>query len=474
MKKLLILLASALALFGQSAGVGQIWTLLGPTTLQNAATASGNGTNMAVGGMSSVIFAVNCSVSCAGGTTINFEASDATTNFTSVTAVQVGTGTLATSVANQNSGSVTFWQTPIGAFVNIRARISGYSSGTITVTATASAAPYDPKWVNDNLFIGGTAIDANSGNKSAATPRMVIATDQPNLTTALNVAIAGNQATNVAQINGVTPLMGNGVTGTGSQRVTIASDNTAFSVNATLGAETTKVIGTVRIQGNVGGVLDSAPDATAPANVLNVAGRFVTTPATLTSGQAGSLQLTAAQNLKTDMSTVAGTVTVTAAAGVQKVGIVGNANAAIDAATGAAPPANAILMGGLTSGATGGLVTAIPVCDSFQNVNHVTASTFLEVTGVSGRHVRICSISLVAAGADNVAIISGTGATCGTGSAAIVGTTSATGFNFAANGGISQGSGIGTIMRTVATGDSVCIITSAAVQLSGVISFAIY
>src|SRR3990167_1361891 len=37
---------------------------------------------------------------------------------------------------------------------------------------------------------------------------------------------------NVAEINGVTPLMGNGVTGTGSPRVTIASDNTAFSVNA--------------------------------------------------------------------------------------------------------------------------------------------------------------------------------------------------------------------------------------------------
>lgn len=56
---------------------------------------------------------------------------------------------------------------------------------------------------------------------------------------------ATNLSTNEAQINGVTPLMGNGVTGTGSQRVTIASDNTAFSVNATLSAETTKVIGTV-------------------------------------------------------------------------------------------------------------------------------------------------------------------------------------------------------------------------------------
>lgn len=61
------------------------------------------------------------------------------------------------------------------------------------------------------------------------------------------VALAANQSVNVAQVNGVTTLMGNGVTGTGSQRVTIASDNTAFSVNATLAAETTKVIGTVNI-----------------------------------------------------------------------------------------------------------------------------------------------------------------------------------------------------------------------------------
>lgn len=52
---------------------------------------------------------------------------------------------------------------------------------------------------------------------------------------------------NIKEINAVTPLMGNGVTGTGSQRVTIASDNTAFAVNATLSAETTKVIGTINL-----------------------------------------------------------------------------------------------------------------------------------------------------------------------------------------------------------------------------------
>lgn len=85
--------------------------------------------------------------------------------------------------------------------------------------------------------LAGTTTDTNSGNKSAGTLRVVLATDQPALTNKLlvtpdSVALPANQSVNNSQINGVTPLMGNGVTGTGSQRVTIASDNTAFSVNA--------------------------------------------------------------------------------------------------------------------------------------------------------------------------------------------------------------------------------------------------
>lgn len=43
------------------------------------------------------------------------------------------------------------------------------------------------------------------------------------------IAAAANWSSNIAQINGVTPLMGNGITGTGSPRVTIASDTTANS-----------------------------------------------------------------------------------------------------------------------------------------------------------------------------------------------------------------------------------------------------
>lgn len=80
-------------------------------------------------------------------------------------------------------------------------------------------------------YLNTTAVDTNSGNKSAGTLRVVLATDQPALTNKLLVTPDANSAVNVAQINGVTVLMGNGTTGTGSQRVTIASDNTPFKVD---------------------------------------------------------------------------------------------------------------------------------------------------------------------------------------------------------------------------------------------------
>lgn len=107
------------------------------------------------------------------------------------------------------------------------------------------------------------------------------------LVTPDSVALPANQSVNEAQINGVTPLMGNGTTGTGSARVTIASDNTAFAVNSTLSAETTKVIGTARLIGNGGATLDSAPQATAPTNGIAAFGAAVNAEQTAaTNGQA--------------------------------------------------------------------------------------------------------------------------------------------------------------------------------------------
>jgi len=46
--------------------------------------------------------------------------------------------------------------------------------------------------------------------------------------------ISGGGATNLAQVNGVTTAVGNGTANTGTQRVTIASDNTPFGVTGPL------------------------------------------------------------------------------------------------------------------------------------------------------------------------------------------------------------------------------------------------
>lgn len=131
------------------------------------------------------------------------------------TLLNVATGVLS---ANIPSAATSIYQTEINAFAQVRVTALGAVTGTATVALEAS--------FNSAVV----AIDAA-------------------LPTGTNIlgALVANQSTNTAQINGVVPLMGNGVTGTGSQRVTIASDQTAFAVNSTLSAETTKVIGTINL-----------------------------------------------------------------------------------------------------------------------------------------------------------------------------------------------------------------------------------
>lgn len=115
-----------------------IWTAdaqTGATTMQNAAVANGNGSTLAVTGYASAIINVNCSVACSGGTTINFEGTDTTGTFFSVAAYPVAGGASVTTATTSGQFFV-----PANGLVSLRARISGYSAGTITVTGAAEAA----------------------------------------------------------------------------------------------------------------------------------------------------------------------------------------------------------------------------------------------------------------------------------------------------------------------------------------------
>lgn len=158
------------------------------------------------------------------------------------------------------------------------------------------------------------------------------------LVTPDSVALPANQSVNVSQINGVTPLMGNGTTGTGSQRVTIASDNTAFAVNATLSAETTKVIGVVRTADGSGNLLTSTTNALD----VNLKTSSITLPVSLTS------------------TTITGTVAVTES---------GTWNVGSSSATGSAVPANAFYEAGIAK-------TSLPTAASDGNLTGTMVDKF--------------------------------------------------------------------------------------------------
>lgn len=78
------------------------------------------------------------------------------------------------------------------------------------ITSTSSALDENFK------LIGGTAVDVNSGNKSAGTQRVVLATDQPALTTPL--------PENQTQLAGTAIDVNSGNKSAGTQRVVLATD----------------------------------------------------------------------------------------------------------------------------------------------------------------------------------------------------------------------------------------------------------
>ena len=239
--------------------------------------------------------------------------------------------------------------------------VSGATSGTpVTVTfQTANVA---------------TNIAQVSGAVTSATnPLYTRATDG---TDAQLVTVGGAAYVDLASVNQANVLVGNGVTGTGSQRVTIASDNSPV-----------------------------------PFNLSQVNGATVTT----SSGTAD---------------------------GAQRIAV-----ATVDPCSPTSYYARSF--------------TAISLTANSQ-----------VITGSTGNYVYICSISLVVAAATNVAVVAGTGSVCATSIGGIFGgTTAATGYNFAANGGISFGAGSGSIGRSDATGENVCILVSAANQTSGSITY---
>ncbi len=139
--------------------------------------------------------------------------------------------------------------------------------GTTSVAGTVAVTQSTSPWI---VAGGGTAGTAATG---------VVTVQGIASMTPLLVTPAANSAVNVAQINGVTPLMGNGVTGTGSPRVTVASDNTPFAVKVdqTTDGTTNGVRSTNQYPSGATPITASATGTTAATTATLATGGSVTT-----------------------------------------------------------------------------------------------------------------------------------------------------------------------------------------------------
>lgn len=107
--------------------------------------------------------------------------------------------------------------------------------------------------------------------------------------------------------------------------------------------------------------------------------------------------------------------------------------------------------------------THIPINISTATTTELTAS----LAGAS-TYYYVCSIDIVTAGANNVALVDDDTDNCASVTAGLAGgTTAASGWNFAANGGMTKGNGTGTVFKAVTANSVLCLVTSAATQLSG-------
>jgi len=98
------------------------------------------------------------------------------------------------------------------------------------------------------------------------------------------------------------------------------------------------------------------------------------------------------------------------------------------------------------------------------------------VAGTASKKIYICSIHVVVAVATNAALVEGTGTVCATGTAGVGGfggATAATGWNFAANGGIALGNGDAAVGAEGTSADNLCLFNSGSGQVSGGISYVV-
>ncbi len=144
-------------------------TIPAATVMQNAAVASGNGTSLPVTGYGGAIINIVSSPSMSGGTTVNFEASVDDTTWVAINAQQIG-GT--TSIATTTTADGDF-RLNVAGYKSIRARISAYSAGTVTIKGYVSVVVPAQTTANVNI-IGINGVAPVTATVGAAVPAALV------------------------------------------------------------------------------------------------------------------------------------------------------------------------------------------------------------------------------------------------------------------------------------------------------------
>lgn len=214
------------------------------------------------------------------------------------------TGTLAMGATTTGAPTYTTAQTNPLSLTTGGALRTDSSGSTQPISGTVTANQGGAPWTVTGTGSAGTAATGVITVQGIASMTKLLVTPD-------SVALPANQSVNVAQINGVTPLMGNGATGTGSPRVTIVSDGTAIS---TAGYMSVKIDQTTPgTTNNVTAASNTAPvstmnSASASAGVNSaLAGVFDdTSPTAITENNFGFLRMSANRNLYGTLRDAAG------------------------------------------------------------------------------------------------------------------------------------------------------------------------
>lgn len=137
------------------------------------------------------------------------------------------------------------------------------------------------------------------------------------------------------------------------------------------------------------------------------------------------------------------------------------------AASAAAPAGNPLQLAGIGSGATGGLMVPLTVCDSSAVINVTAGATTELIPLTASRRIRVCAYTIAMSLAGTAQFVYGTGVNCGTGTVNLTGAmTLATGA--ATSPSVGQG-----ILFASAAGNAICL-AAVTGNVTGSISYSVY